>query len=50
MQQPAQAMAGAPALHALLQQSQGRSVESVGLPSGAYQLPQQTQINWNTNF
>lgn len=50
MQQPAQALVGAPTAHPLLQHSQGVSIESVGLPSGAYQLPQLAQINWNTNF
>ncbi|KAK4795482.1 hypothetical protein SAY86_013476 [Trapa natans] len=50
MQQPVQALAGAPTAHPLLQQSQGATVESVGLPSGAYQLPQLAQLNWNTNF
>ncbi|XP_031375457.1 GBF-interacting protein 1-like isoform X2 [Punica granatum] len=50
MQQPPQTMAGAPTAHPLLQQSQGGTVETVGLPSGAYQLPQHAQINWNANF
>lgn len=50
IQQSAQAIAGAPTGHQLLHQSQSGTVESAGLPSGAYQLPQRTQINWNTNF
>ncbi|KAK4805058.1 hypothetical protein SAY86_004875 [Trapa natans] len=50
MQQPMQALAGAPTAHPLLQQSQGATVEPAGLPSGGYQLPQLAQLNWNTNF
>ncbi|KAK4786786.1 hypothetical protein SAY86_010619 [Trapa natans] len=50
MQQSVQAMAGALSAHPLLQQSQSGPVESMGLPSGGYQLPQRAQINWNTNF
>ena len=36
----------------LLQQSQAvaGTVETVGLPSGAYQQPQQAQIGWNSDF
>ncbi|KAF7831258.1 GBF-interacting protein 1-like [Senna tora] len=35
----------------LLQQSQAvASVETAGTPSGAFQLPQNAQINWNSNF
>ncbi|KAK4753337.1 hypothetical protein SAY87_022135 [Trapa incisa] len=50
VQQSVQAISGAPSAHPLLQQSQNGPVESMGLPPGAYQLPQHAQINWNTNF
>ncbi|ONK79339.1 uncharacterized protein A4U43_C01F5360 [Asparagus officinalis] len=48
---PAQAVA-AGAGHPMLQQSQAMSgaVEMVGPPSGVYQQPQRTQINWVNNY
>ncbi|KAI6690771.1 hypothetical protein NL676_027599 [Syzygium grande] len=51
MHQPTQTMAAAPTVHPLLQQSQSGSVETAGLPTGAYQhAPHNAQINWNANF
>ncbi|XP_030548938.1 GBF-interacting protein 1-like [Rhodamnia argentea] len=51
MHQPTQTMAVAPTVHPLLQQSQSGSVETAGLPTGAYQHAQHNaQINWNSNF
>lgn len=36
----------------LLQQSQAMAgaIDTIGPPSGAYQQPQHTQVNWNTAF
>jgi len=39
-------------VHPMLQQSQAMAgaVEMVGPPSGVYQQPQRTQINWVNNY
>ena len=50
--QSPQTMAAPSNVNTLLQQSQAMAaaVETVGLPTGAYQQPQLAQINWNTNY
>ncbi|XP_044501651.1 GBF-interacting protein 1-like isoform X2 [Mangifera indica] len=50
--QPAQTLATPAIVNPLLQQSQAvaAAVETMALPSGAYQQPQVAQLNWNPSY